>query len=129
MATVVATGVTAEGNREVLGCDVGDSESEAFWQQFLASLKDRGLTGVRLVISDAHRGLAAAAGRWFQGAPDSDVGCTSSAICCLWCPAATSTWPPRCSGPSSRSPTPTPSPVPGTKSETSSPPASPKPDR
>ena len=68
MATVVATGVTADGNREILGCDVGDSESEAFWQQFLASLKDRGLHGVRLVISDAHRGLAAAAGRHFQGA-------------------------------------------------------------
>ena len=68
MATLVATGVTAAGGREVLGCDVGDSESEAFWQQFLASLKDRGLRGVRLVISDAHRGLAAAAERWFQGA-------------------------------------------------------------
>ena len=42
MATVVATGVTAEGNREVLGCDVGDSESEASWQQFMGSLRDRG---------------------------------------------------------------------------------------
>ena len=68
MATVVATGVTADGNREILGCDVGDSESEGFWQQFLSSLRDRGLSGVRLVISDAHRGLAAAADRWFQGA-------------------------------------------------------------
>ena len=68
MATVVATGITADGNREVLGCDVGDSETEAFWQQFLASLRDRGLGGVRLVISDAHRGLGAAADRWFQGA-------------------------------------------------------------
>ena len=67
MATVVATGITADGNREVLGCDVGDSESEGFWQQFLGSLRDRGLGGVRLVISDAHRGLGAAAGRWFQG--------------------------------------------------------------
>ena len=67
MATVVATGITSDGNREVLGCDVGDSESEGFWQQFLSSLRDRGLTGVRLVISDAHRGLGAAAGRWFQG--------------------------------------------------------------
>ena len=65
MATVVATGITADGNREILGCDIGDSESEAFWQQFLASLKDRGLHGVRLVISDAHRGLAAAAERHF----------------------------------------------------------------
>ena len=68
MATVVATGITADGNREVLGCDVGDSESEGFSQQFLSSLRDRGLTGVRLVISDAHRGLGAAADRWFQGA-------------------------------------------------------------
>ena len=68
MATVVATGVTADGNREILGCDVGDSEAEGFWQQFLGSLRDRGLTGVRLVISDAHRGLGAAASRWFQGA-------------------------------------------------------------
>ena len=68
MATVVATGITSDGNREILGCDVGDSESEAFWQQFLTSLKDRGLHGVRLVISDAHRGLGAAAGRHFQGA-------------------------------------------------------------
>ncbi|MYB24014.1 MAG: IS256 family transposase [Acidimicrobiia bacterium] len=68
MATVVATGITADGNREVLGCDVGDSESEGFWQQFLASLRERGLSGVRLVVSDAHRGLAAAADRWFQGA-------------------------------------------------------------
>ncbi len=68
MATVVATGITADGNREVLGCDVGDSESEGFWQQFLASLRDRGLGGVQLVISDAHRGLGAAADRWFQGA-------------------------------------------------------------
>lgn len=68
MATVVATGITADGNREILGCDVGDSETEGFWQQFLGSLRDRGLHGVRLVISDAHRGLAAAADRWFQGA-------------------------------------------------------------
>ena len=59
MATVVATGITADSNREVLGCDVGDSESEGFWQQFLASLRDQGLSGVRLAIADAHRGLAA----------------------------------------------------------------------
>ena len=68
MATVVATAITADDNREVLGCDVGDSETEGFWQQFMGSLRDRGLGGVRLVISDAHRGLAKAAGRWFQGA-------------------------------------------------------------
>ena len=68
MAMVVATGVTADGNREVLGCDIGDSESEGFWQSFLGSLRARGLTGVRLVIADAHAGLGAAADRTIQGA-------------------------------------------------------------
>ena len=68
MAMVVATGVTADGNREILGCDIGDSESEGFWQHFLGSLRSRGLTGVRLVIADAHAGLTAAADRTIQGA-------------------------------------------------------------
>ena len=68
MAMVVATGVTADGNREILGCDLGDSESEGFWQQFLASLRVRGLTGVRLVVADAHAGLGAAADRVLLGA-------------------------------------------------------------
>ena len=68
MAMVVATGITSDGNREILGCDLGDSESESFWQQFLASLRARGLTGVRLVTADAHLGLAAAADRILLGA-------------------------------------------------------------
>jgi len=68
VAMVVATGVTSAGSREVLGCDIGDSETEGFWQQLMGSLRDRGLQGVRLVISGAHRGLAASASRWFQGA-------------------------------------------------------------
>ncbi|MBL7324936.1 transposase, partial [Escherichia coli] len=53
-ALVVATGVSIDGTREVLGTAVGDSESYEFWREFLASLKARGLTGVHLVISDAH---------------------------------------------------------------------------
>src|SRR5690242_19662508 len=68
MAVVVATGITADGGREVLGLDVGDSEDEVFWRSFLTGLKKRGLTGVRLVISDQHAGLVAALGRCFQGA-------------------------------------------------------------
>ena len=67
MAVVVATGVTADGGREVLGLDVGDSEDEVFWRGFLRTLKQRGLLGVRLVISDQHAGLVAALGRVFQG--------------------------------------------------------------
>jgi putative transposase len=67
-AVVVATGVAADGTREVLGVDVGDSEDEVFWTAFLRSLKTRGLSGVRLVISDAHAGLKAAVARTLQGA-------------------------------------------------------------
>ncbi|MDV3272077.1 transposase, partial [Mycobacterium avium] len=59
-AVVIATGVAADGRREVLGFDVGDSEDGAFWTAFLRSLKTRGLSGVQLVISDAHTGLRSA---------------------------------------------------------------------
>ncbi len=67
-AVVIATAVTAEGGREVIGVDIGDSEDETFWTSFLRSLKTRGLSGVRLVISDAHAGLKAAIVKVFQGA-------------------------------------------------------------
>ena len=67
-AVVVATGITAAGEREVLGVDVGDSEDETFWKRFLRSLRQRGLGGVRLVISDQHAGLVKAIGVCFQGA-------------------------------------------------------------
>lgn len=66
-AVVIATGITAEGGREILGVDIGDSEDATFWIGFLRSLKQRGLTGVRLVISDAHEGLKKAIGKCFQG--------------------------------------------------------------
>ncbi len=56
MAVVVATGIAADGSREILGLDVGDSEDEVFWRGFLTSLKQRGLGGVKLVISDQHAG-------------------------------------------------------------------------
>jgi putative transposase len=67
-AVVIATGVAADGAREVLGVDVGDSEDEVFWTAFLRGLRDRGLDGVQLVISDAHQGLKAAVTRVLQGA-------------------------------------------------------------
>ena len=56
-AVVVATGVAGDGRREVLDLDVGDTEDEVFWTQFLRRLRKRGLHGVVLVISDAHSGL------------------------------------------------------------------------
>ena len=66
-AVVVAMGVNADGRRELLGIKVGDSENEAFWAEFIAHLKERGLTGVKLVISDAHVGLTKAIRRQLQG--------------------------------------------------------------
>jgi len=60
MAVVIATGVNLQGRREVLGLDVIPAESEEGWTQFFKSLKERGLHGVRLVVSDAHGGLKAA---------------------------------------------------------------------
>ena len=66
-AVIVAVGITASGQREVLGIEVGDSEDEAFWTAFLRHLRERGLAGVQLVISDAHAGLKKAIARCFQG--------------------------------------------------------------
>jgi putative transposase len=67
-AVVIAMGVRAPGERDVLGFAVGASEAEAFWTEFLRSLVGRGLQGVQLVVSDAHEGLKAALGSVFSGA-------------------------------------------------------------
>ncbi len=64
-AVVVATGVTAHGNREVLGIEVGDTEDKAFWVAFFKGLRARGLSGVQLVISDHHLELKEAIGSVF----------------------------------------------------------------
>jgi putative transposase len=60
VAVIIATGVNADGRREVLGMDTGSSEAETFWVDFLRKLRRRGLRGVKLVIFDAHEGLKAA---------------------------------------------------------------------
>jgi transposase-like protein len=59
-ALVIAHGVHETGRREILGIDVGEAETEAFWTAFLRDLVARGLVGVQLAISDAHAGLKAA---------------------------------------------------------------------
>lgn len=56
-ALVTAMAVNSEGHREILGISIGAAETEDFWRDFLRELLDRGLSGVQLVISDAHRGL------------------------------------------------------------------------
>ena len=65
---MIATSVRLSGEREVLGFDIGPSEDGAFWRRFLRSLVARGLSGVQLVISDAHQGLAGAIAAVVQGA-------------------------------------------------------------
>ena len=62
-AVIIAVAVNTEGVREVLGMATGPSEAEPFWTAFLRSLTRRGLRGVKLVISDAHEGLKAAAAK------------------------------------------------------------------
>jgi putative transposase len=68
MAAVVAIGVRQDGSREVLGFNVGASETYEFWAEFLRQLVGRGLRGVRLVISDAHEGLRRAISEILAGA-------------------------------------------------------------
>jgi putative transposase len=65
---LIVAGVRADGHREILAVDVADTESEATYHQLFRALKARGLSGVRLVTSDDHRGLKAAIDRHFQGA-------------------------------------------------------------
>ncbi|MGI9148602.1 MAG: IS256 family transposase, partial [Chloroflexota bacterium] len=68
MAVVIAVGVNCDGQREVLGLDVGPSEDGAFWLAFLRNLVARGLSGVKLVTSDSHQGLKSAIAAVLHGA-------------------------------------------------------------
>jgi len=66
VAVIVAVGVNADGRREVLGMDIGVSEAETFWTEFLRKLRRRGLRGVKLVVSDAHEGIKATVAKVMQ---------------------------------------------------------------
>lgn len=68
-AVLIACGVDAEGHRDILGCSVSLSEAEVHWRSFLSELKDRGLYGVELIVSDAHEGLQAARKAVFPSVP------------------------------------------------------------
>lgn len=67
-AVVVAVGITAEGFREIIGCDVINSESYEGWDDFIGSLKKRGLSGIEYTVSDNNSGLRKAVEKHFQGA-------------------------------------------------------------
>ena len=60
MAAIIAVAVNTDGRREVLGMQIGTSEAEPIWTEFLRKLTRRGLRGVKLVVSDAHEGIKAA---------------------------------------------------------------------
>jgi len=105
---LVATAVNADGHREILGLDVASAEDGAGWLAFLRGLVARGLSGVQLVISDAHPGLVAAIGSALPGA--SWQRCRTHYLRNLpprWPARRSRTWPPRCA-PSSTRPTPRP---------------------
>lgn len=68
-AVLIASGVDASGKRQILGISVSLSEQEVHWRSFLQSLVARGLTGVQLIVSDAHMGLQAARKAVFGGVP------------------------------------------------------------
>jgi transposase-like protein len=68
-AVLIACGVDSDGRRDVLGCSVSLSEAEVHWRTFLSALKDRGLYGMELIVSDAHEGLQAARRAVFPGVP------------------------------------------------------------
>ena len=68
-AVLIACGVGADGQRDILGCSVSLSEAEVHWRAFLTSLKDRGLYGIELIASDAHAGLQAARRAVFPSVP------------------------------------------------------------
>lgn len=80
VAVIIACAVNLDGRREIIGMGIGESEAKAFWLAFLLSLKERGLEGVKLVISDSHSGLKAAYSRCSVPA-GSAAGFTSCATC------------------------------------------------
>ncbi|MEY9987999.1 transposase-like protein [Streptomyces sp. V4I8] len=105
-AVVIATGITEDGGREVLGTAVGDSESEAFWSEFLRSLRERGLSGVRLVIADHTAAWSRRSARSCWDPPTSAVVSISCATASHTSPRGPARWSPRPSAPSSPSPPP-----------------------
>ena len=68
-AVLIAVGITPEGHRSLLGVSVSLSEAEVHWREFLGSLQDRGLHGVKLIVCDDHTGLKAARQARFSGVP------------------------------------------------------------
>jgi len=73
VAAWIATGISEDGQREILGLTLVDSENEASWDNMLRDLKGRGLCGVDLVVSDDHKGLKKAVQRHFKEFDSNDA--------------------------------------------------------
>ena len=99
-AVVIATGVAASGHREILGIDVGDSENEVFWREFVRKLRARGLEGVRWSSPTSTPGWCRPSSGASREPPTSAAGSTSPGTCWPRSPRATSRW---CRPPSRRS--------------------------
>ena len=78
VAVIVAVAVNSDGRREVLGMDIDPSEAETFWTAFLRKLAQRGVRGVKLMISDAHEGIKAAVAKVLHASWQRRRTCTSS---------------------------------------------------
>jgi putative transposase len=103
---LIATGVNADGHREILGLDVASAEDGTGWLEFWRGLVARGLSGVQLVTADAHPGLVAAIGATLPARPGNAAAPTTCATCSPESPSPHNpTWPPRFA-PSSTRPTP-----------------------
>jgi len=94
VAAIIAVAVSTDGRREIVGLHIGPSEAETFWSAFLKRLVKRGLTGAKLVVSDAHEGLKQAIARVLGGSC-SAAACIGCATPSLTCPRATRAWSPR----------------------------------
>jgi len=92
LAMVIAVGVKANGERSLLGFDLGPTEDGAFWLEFLRRLLARGLQGVQLVTSAAHVGLSRPSRRPGREPAGSAAGCTACVTCWPRCPRQRSPW-------------------------------------
>ena len=81
VAATIAVAATTGGRREIIGLSIGDSEAMVFWMEFLRSLMKRGLKGVKLVVSDAHEGLKAAATKVLQAGHGNAAAFTRQETC------------------------------------------------
>jgi len=128
VTAVIATAANAEGRREIVGFDIVTTEDTASWTEFLRGLVARGLSGVELVISDAHGGIKAAISRSSPTRRGSGAGPISWPTWPRGCPRRRGRWWPPWSAPSSSNPTGTlPGPSWATWSTSSTPPGSPTP--